>query len=89
MPTSTGSTRLEDFAMQWADEIPGGEPRPENEDFYLLVALKLGSPDEPNWIERNATEFYAMWDEWNGTRHEGAEVLIQYLVWYERDQPKD
>jgi hypothetical protein len=74
---------------QWADEMDGGAPREELEDFYLLVALKLGSPDESRWIERNAVAFYAMWDEWNGTRNTGAVVLVQYLLWYQRDKPQD
>lgn len=72
----------------WADELTNSEPRPEHETFYLLVALKLGDPNTRSWIMDNAKEFYAMWKNYSGSDDEGPEVLIQYLLWYERDQPE-
>lgn len=74
---------------QWADELSGGQPRAENESFYLLVSLKLGSPEQRYWIEENAAQFYAMWKEFSGSDNEGPEVLIQYLLWYQRETPSD
>ena len=88
-----GSHKAVDFYMthgQWADEISGVEPEPQMEPFYLLVALKLGDPEKRSWVEDNAMAFYEMLTQWLGrdVGMDKAAVLIQYLLWYERDRPK-
>lgn len=74
----------------WADELSGADPDPKHEDFYLLVALKLGDPEQRTWIEDNAEAFYAMWQDWTEKKLDidNAVVLIQYMLWYQRDRPK-
>lgn len=75
----------------WADELPGSEPDPKLEDFYLLVALKLGSPFARDWLLEHAVEFHAFYKDWAQygpfAKQDSATVLIQYLLWYERDGP--
>ena len=75
----------------WADEITGSEPDPKLETFYLLVAMKLGDPRRKDWIIENAEEFYAMYQDWarHPHKHDNSTVMIQYLLWYERDGPPE
>lgn len=73
------------MTAQWADELTNGTPRPENESFYLLVSLRLGSPEQRHWIEQNASQFFAMWEEFHGSKDQGPEVMIQYLLWYQNN----
>lgn len=77
----------------WADEKPNHEPDPRLEPFYILAALELGDPDGERWIERNAPMFYSLYvryhEQTKCRKYLGAEVLLQYIFWYERDKPKD
>ena len=83
--------------LKWVDELDGTQPLTELEPFYILAALELGDPDgTPRWLEQNASEFHRMYKQYRRDITEcgrskitlptdGAEVLIQYLVWYDRD----
>lgn len=94
--TNATETACDFYRMtgQWADEITGVEPDPKLEDFYLLVSLKLGDPHRKDWLIENSMEFHAMLKKFKGIppappNEKGAAVMIQYLLWYERDRPKD
>lgn len=84
------------MTLVWADEIDYSHPLPALEPFYILAALKLGDPDQRNWLLQHATDFHALYRQY---RHditecgrqslplptESSTVLIQYMIWYERD----
>lgn len=81
---------------KWADEISDSEPLPELESFYILAALELGDPDSHEWLLSHATDFHALYRQYrrNITEcgrsplplpTESSSVLIQYMIWYERD----
>ncbi len=79
--------------MPWADELPGSEPDPKLETFYLLVSMKLGDPRRRDWIAENYGAFYAMYQDWGQygpyVKQDNATVMVQYLLWYERDGPPE
>ena len=81
------------MTMQWADELSGSEPDPRLESFYIVVAMKLGDPRTRDWLLDNAAAFhelYAKWGEYGpNSKQDSATVLVQYLLWYERDGPVD
>ncbi len=85
------------MALRWADELSESAPLPELEPFYTLAALQLGDPDGERWLERNSAEFHSLYRTYR--KHsaapadlpadlpaDSAAVLIQYLVWYAREQ---
>lgn len=77
----------------WADEQVGSDPLPALEPFYILAALELGDPDGERWLERNAHQFHQLYNVYrinslpasNGLPGDSASVLIQYMIWYDRD----
>jgi hypothetical protein len=77
---------------QWADEIPNHEPDPKLEHFYVLAAMELGDPRVKEWIINNAEKFHALYAKvMNNGRLQpwiAPTILVQYLLWYERDGPK-
>lgn len=78
--------------MPWADELSDSAPEPAREPFYLLVALKLGDPRPRDWIIENAEQFHDMFRSYfEAPAHDdrSASALIQYILWYERDGPKE
>lgn len=82
---------------KWADEISDSEPLPALEPFYILAALELGDPDNGEWLLNHATDFHALYRQYRRNMTEcgrdkslplpteSSAVLIQYMIWYERD----
>lgn len=77
---------------KWADEISDSEPLPILEPFYILAALELGDPDSHEWLLEHAADFHMLYRQYRrGATEtlplptESSAVLIQYMIWYERD----
>lgn len=82
---------------KWADEISGSEPLPALEPFYILAALELGDPDSHEWLLAHAADFHMLYRQYRrditecgrddslSIPKESSAVLIQYMIWYERD----
>ena len=55
--------------------------------------MKLGDPRKRDWIVEHADEFYKMYDGWKQygpyAKQDKATVMVQYLLWYERDGPPE
>lgn len=78
--------------MPWADEYPNSAPDPKREPFYLLIAMHLGDPRTRDWIKDNAIKFHRMFSEFYEVSYPAqgsTDAMIQYLLWYERDGPKE
>jgi hypothetical protein len=81
------------MALKWADELSGSEPLPALESFYILAALELGDPDSGHdWLIEHAADFHLLWRQFRASMlpqsrdwPDGSTVLIQYMIWYERD----
>lgn len=79
------------MAGTWADECLNYEPDPKLEGFYTLAAFQLGDPHHRKWIEGNAKQFYALYRSWGEDKlliYDGAAVMLQYILWYERNRPQ-
>jgi hypothetical protein len=80
------------MALKWADELSDSAPLPALEPFYILAALELGDPDNGEWLLHHAADFHALYRQYreagefpNMLPTDSAAVLIQYMVWYDRD----
>ena len=88
----TGSTDT-GFMLVPVDEIDDVTPRPEYEPFYHLAMLEFGDPEIIK-LEIMAVPFYARLREWAAGDDTGpvtresspAAVLIQYMLWYDREK---
>ncbi len=89
-PISATAAQFHVMTGTWADEIPNYAPDPRREEFYIIVAMQLGDPRGNEWIRKNAYDFYELLRSHDGTVNEDAraQILLQYILWYERDGPK-
>ena len=84
------------MSARWADEVAEQkqcEPVAALEPFYILAALEFGDPNQEEWLFRNAAKFYEFWKSYRkhakGPKFSGPEVVLQYIFWYQREQPVD
>lgn len=76
---------------RWADEFSDYNPDPKREAFYISAALQLGDPRVGQWMQNKGARFRKFFCEYHNLPYPsdgGAEAMIQYILWYERDGPK-
>lgn len=78
----------------WADDMDDTTPLPRLEPFFVLAALELGDPESYGWLMNSGLRFHDLYHAYrNGSLEpwnfpSSNKVLIQYLIWYEREKPK-
>lgn len=79
------------MTAKWADEFSDYSPLPEREAFYISASLQFGDPRIGQWMTKNGAKFQKFFCEFYNKPYPaegGAEAMIQYMLWYERDGPK-